>query len=165
MDNRERCSVEKTNAVRLCELKGISFSTFTYDTDGAFLDGVSVADEIGKSYESVFKTLVTVGKSGSFYVFMIPVDQTLDLKKASKTVSEKALEMIPVKDILKITGYVKGGCSPIGMKKSYKTVVDETLILLDEITFSAGRIGLQLNMSIADFRAMVPHETADIVVY
>lgn len=156
--------VEKTNAVRLCEVKGISFSIFTYDTADGFLDGVTVADKINKSYESVFKTLVTVGKSGQHYVFMIPVDKTLDLKKASKAVSEKAIEMIPAKNILKVTGYIKGGCSPIGMKKSYPMVVDETIILLEEITFSAGKIGMQLNMSVTDFSEMVSYKMADVVV-
>ncbi len=155
--------MEKTNAVRLCEVKGISFATFSYDIEDGFLDGVTVADKVNKPYESVFKTLVTVGKSGNHYVFMIPVDQTLDLKKASKAVSEKAIEMIKVKDILKLTGYMKGGCSPIGMKKSYPTVVDETILLLEEITFSAGKIGMQLNMSITDFNEMVSYEIADIV--
>ncbi|MBF4693556.1 Cys-tRNA(Pro) deacylase [Fusibacter ferrireducens] len=156
--------MEKTNAVRLCEAKGIEFSIFTYGEGGVFLDGITVAEKIGKPYESVFKTLVTVGRSGQHYVFMIPVDKTLDLKKASKAVSEKAVEMIPVKNILKLTGYVKGGCSPIGMKKSYPTIVDETIILLDEITFSAGKIGMQLNMSIVDFSEMLSYEVADIVI-
>ncbi|GAU77073.1 Cys-tRNA(Pro) deacylase [Fusibacter sp. 3D3] len=156
--------MEKTNAVRLCEVQGIFFTTLSYDTEDGFIDGITVADKVNKPCERVFKTLVTVGKSGQNYVFMIPVDKTLDLKKASKAVSEKSIEMIPVKNILKITGYIKGGCSPIGMKKNYKTVVDETVLLLDEITFSAGKIGMQLNMSVADFSEMVRYEIADIVV-
>ena len=156
--------MEKTNAIRLCEVQGVIFSTLTYETEDGFTDGVAVADKIQKPYDAVFKTLVTIGKSSQIYVFLIPVDRSLDLKKASKTVSEKSLEMIPVKDILKRTGYVKGGCSPIGMKKTYPTVVDETILLLDEITFSAGKIGVQLNMAIEDFGKMVAYEIADVVV-
>lgn len=153
---------EKTNAVRLCEAQGIAYHTTTYDTEDGAIDGRSVADKTGKAYEEVFKTLVTIGQSGTYYVFVVPVGEELDLKKAAKAVSEKFVEMIPVKDILKVTGYMKGGCSPIGMKKEYRTVIDETMILLEEITFSAGRIGMQVSLPTADLEKVVRYTVADI---
>ena len=154
---------EKTNAARICETIGITFVMTPYETGDGLLDGVSVADKIGKPHESVFKTLVTVGSSGTYHVFMIPVEESLNLKKAAKAVQEKAVHMIPVKDILKVTGYVKGGCSPIGMKRNYQTVVDEMIDLSEEITFSAGKIGLQLTMSVEDFRRVLDFEIDDII--
>lgn len=155
---------EKTNAVRLCDSHQVSYALAEYDSSDGALDGKSVADKIGKSYDEVFKTLVTAGQSKAFYVFVIPVSGELDLKKAAKAVGEKYVEMIPVKDILKTTGYVKGGCSPIGMKKGFATVFDETLILLDEVTFSAGRIGLQLSVKTSDLSRVLAYEVADLVV-
>lgn len=153
---------DKTNAIRLCDVHGISYSSHTYDTEDGAIDGKAVADKIGKSYEEVFKTLVTIGHSGMNYVFVVPVSSELDLKKAAKAVDEKFVEMIPLKDILKITGYIKGGCSPIGMKKEFITVVDEMIILLDEITFSAGRIGLQVSLPTAELDRIIKYQIADI---
>lgn len=155
---------EKTNAVRLCDSHRVGYVLTEYDCSDGALDGKSVADKIGKSYDEVFKTLVTIGQSKTHYVFVIPVSGELDLKKAAKAVGEKYVEMIPVKDILKTTGYVKGGCSPIGMKKAFATVFDETLILLDEVTFSAGRIGLQLCVKTAELSRVLPYEVADVVI-
>ncbi len=153
---------EKTNAIRLCEAHGLAYHTTAYDTEDGAIDGKAVADKTGKTYEEVFKTLVTIGQSGTYYVFVVPVGEELDLKKAAKAVGEKFVEMIPVKDILKVTGYIKGGCSPIGMKKEYRTVIDETVILLDEITFSAGRVGLQVSLATADLDKIIRYTVADI---
>ena len=153
----------KTNVTRMCTQKGIPFSTFTYTVEDGFIDGIAVADKINKPYESVFKTLVTIGASGQNYVFMVPVNENLDLKKAAQVVSEKYVEMIPSKDLLKISGYMKGGCSPIGMKKQYTTVIDETIVLLDEITFSAGKIGVQINMATSVLTEVLVYQIADIV--
>ncbi len=154
---------EKTNAIRLCEGCEIVYKTYTYDADDGAIDGCAVADKIGKAYDEIFKTLVTVGHSKANYVFVIPVSGELDLKKAAKAVGEKSVEMIPVKEILKTTGYVKGGCSPIGMKKYYHTVFDETLILLDEVTFNAGKIGLQICMPVAEIQKVLPYQVADVL--
>jgi len=153
---------EKTNAIRLCDVHGVAYHVTTYATEDGAIDGRSVADKTGKAYEEVFKTLVTVGQSGAYYVFVVPVVEELDLKKAAKEVNEKFVEMIPVKDILKVTGYMKGGCSPIGMKKEYRTVIDETVILLDEITFSAGRIGMQVSLPTADLEKIIRYTVADL---
>ncbi|HSN66460.1 MAG TPA: Cys-tRNA(Pro) deacylase [Fusibacter sp.] len=153
---------DKTNAVRKCESAGLDFELFTYDSGGEAVDGKSVADMIGKAYHEVFKTLVTVGSSGEHYVFVIPVDSALDLKKAAKTVGEKSIEMLPLKLLLSTTGYVKGGCSPIGMKKHFKTVFDEMILLVDQITFSAGRIGLQICMDVSDLSTVIVYDVADV---
>jgi Cys-tRNA(Pro)/Cys-tRNA(Cys) deacylase len=113
--------------------------------------------------DRVFKTLVTRGKSGAYYVFVIPVARELDLKKAAKTVSEKSIDMIPQKELLPLTGYVHGGCSPIGMKKQFSTVIDETCILYDTIFISAGKIGLQIELSPDDLITLISGSTADLV--
>lgn len=154
---------EKTNAVRLCDSHQVSYKLYEYDSGDGALDGLSVAVKIGKSPEEVFKTLVTIGQSKNHYVFVIPVHMELDLKKGAKAVGEKYIEMIPVKDLLKTTGYVKGGCSPIGMKKHFTTTFDETLILLEEIVFSAGRIGLQLCIPIDELEKILEYQLADLV--
>lgn len=154
---------EKTNAVRLCDVHGVLYDLLTYDSGDGALDGISVAQKIGKPVEMVFKTLVTVGHSGTNYVFLIPVAESLSLKKAAKAVGEKNVEMILVKDLLKTTGYVKGGCSPIGMKKVFKTFIDETVILLDEIVFSAGKIGLQLCLKTSELEKVLRYEAVDLV--
>lgn len=155
---------DKTNAVRKCESVGLDFELFTYDSGGEAIDGKSVADIIGKAYYEVFKTLVTIGGSGEHFVFVIPVDAALDLKKAAKAVGEKSIEMLPLKLLLSTTGYVKGGCSPIGMKKHFKTVFDEMILLIDQITFSAGRIGLQICMDVADLSKVLAFDVADVTI-
>lgn len=153
---------DKTNAVRRCESAGLDFELFTYDSNGEAVDGKAVADMIGKAYYEVFKTLVTIGGSGEHYVFVIPVDAALDLKKAAKAVGEKSIEMLPLKLLLSTTGYVKGGCSPIGMKKHFKTVFDEMILLVDQITFSAGRIGLQICLNVSDLSTVVAYDAANV---
>ncbi len=154
----------KTNAMRILESAGISYTPHTYQSDDGLIDGVSVANKLGIEVEQVFKTLVTVAKSGSYYVFDIPVNAELNLKKAAAAVGEKSVEMIAVKDINKVTGYIRGGCSPIGMKKEYKTVIDETAILFDTICISAGKIGYQVELNPEDLAKLVNAEFVDITM-
>ena len=155
--------IEKTNVMRILEQKSVPYISYTYDTSGA-LSGVEVASILGKDPDRVFKTLVTVGKSGEHYVFVIPVAQELDLKKAAKAVSEKSIEMVKSKELLPLTGYIHGGCSPIGMKKFFITTVDETAILFDTILFSAGKIGFQVEVSLGDLSKVIPFTLADLTV-
>lgn len=135
----------KTNAMRILETSKISYTLHSYPCSEP-LDGVTVAGKIGKPVDVVFKTLVTKGKSGDCFVFVVPAAHELDLKAAAKAVGEKSVEMIHVKDINKLTGYVRGGCSPIGMKKLFKTVVDESAKQHEKIVVSAGKIGYQLEL-------------------
>lgn len=140
----------KTNAMRILDKEGIEYNIYTYDCGDGHIDGVSVAGKIGKPVEQVYKTLVTQGTSREYYVFVIPVSVELQLKSAAKAVGEKAVEMIKVADINKITGYIRGGCSPIGMKKDYKTVIDSSCEVLDTFIVSAGKIGHQIELSPKD---------------
>lgn len=153
----------KTNAIRAVEAAGIPCEVRTFECEEA-LSGVEVAQLLGLEQDRVFKTLVTVGRSGEHYVFMLPVAVELDLKRAAQTVEEKSIEMIPSRELLPLTGYIHGGCSPIGMKKQFRTVVDETAQLFDTIFFSGGRIGCQLEMARTDLEKIVPIEYADITV-
>lgn len=136
----------KTNVMRVLETNKIPYEVYTYESDGDF-DGQSVARKIGKEPAQVFKTLVTIASSKNYYVFVVPVLHELDLKKCAKAVGEKTVEMIPVKDINKVTGYIRGGCSPIGMKKQYVTVVDSSCLDFETIVFSAGKIGYQVEVA------------------
>ncbi len=153
----------KTNAVRALDASGISYVYRTFPCEEA-LSGVEVADLLNMDREQVFKTLVTQGKSGEHYVFMIPVAEELDLKKAATAVGEKAIQMIKSKELLPLTGYVHGGCSPIGMKKLFKTRIDETAQLFDTIMFSGGKIGCQIEMAPDELVAVVSFEYADLTV-
>ncbi len=152
----------KTNAMRIIESNNISYNLYTYESNGDF-DGYLVAQKIGKDPKSVFKTLVTVAPSKKYYVFVIPVVNELDLKLCAAAVGEKSVEMIPVKDINKITGYIRGGCSPVGMKKQYVTVVDESCRLFDKIVFSAGKIGYQVEISPSELINLVCAKVEKIV--
>ena len=152
--------MEKTNAMRQLDRKKITYRVHSYD--GGALSGTEVAAALGQDAGRVFKTLVTVAKSGGHYVFMIPVAASLDLKKAAAAVGEKALSMLPQKELLPLTGYVHGGCSPIGMKKQFPTVLHGSAMQFDTICFSAGRIGLQIEASPAALSAVVPLKTADV---
>ena len=152
---------EKTNVMRTLEQKKIPYTAFSYDPDGP-IDGVSVAAEVGLDAASVFKTLVTKGASGAYYVFDIPVAENLDLKKAAKAVGEKSIAMLPQKELLPLTGYVHGGCSPVGMKKQFPTVFHETVELFDTICVSAGKIGAQVEVAPADLIALLGAQTADV---
>ena len=154
---------KKTHAVRELEAAGVPFEFHTFETDGS-LSGVEVATLLGEDPDHVFKTLVTVGKSGEHYVFMIPVAQELDLKKAARAVGEKSIAMIKSRELLPLTGYIHGGCSPLGMKKLFTTSIDETAILFDTIIFSAGRIGAQIETSLAGLQQVIPVQAVDLVV-
>ena len=154
---------EKTNVMRVLEQKGVAYTPHTYPTDGS-IDGASVAAYLGQDPEHVFKTLVARGASGGYYVFDIPVEDTLDLKKAAKAVGEKSIAMIHQKELLPLTGYIHGGCSPVGMKKQFPTVFHETAEILDSICVSAGKIGYQVEVNPADLMALVGAKTADLTV-
>ena len=145
----------KTNAMRLLDKAKIPYGTYTYDHNDGLVDGVSVAKKIGVSVEKVYKTLVTQGHSKEYFVFVIPVDKELDLKAAAKSVGDKSVEMIKVVDINKITGYIRGGCSPIGMKKEYMTVLDSSCELQDTIIISAGKIGFQVELKPIDLMGLI----------
>ena len=154
---------EKTNVMRTLEQKKIPYTAFSYDPDGP-IDGVSVAAETGLDAASVFKTLVTKGASGAYYVFDIPVAENLDLKKAARAVGEKSIAMLPQKELLPLTGYVHGGCSPVGMKKQFPTVFHETALLYDTICVSAGKIGAQVECDPKALIDLLRAKTADIIV-
>ena len=154
---------EKTNVMRVLEQKSISYTAHTYPEDGP-VDGVSVANYLQQDVEQVFKTLVTKAASGNYYVFDIPVADNLDLKKAAKAVGEKSIAMSPQKELLPLTGYVHGGCSPVGMKKQFRTVFHETVELFDTICVSAGKIGAQVEVSPQALLDLLQAETADITV-
>ena len=153
----------KTNAMRILDKAHIPYKPQFYECD-EFIDAVHIADKLGQSYDMSFKTLVTVAKSGEYYVFVIPIDKEIDLKAAAKSVGEKSVEMIHVKDITKVTGYIRGGCTPIGMKKQYKTVIDESIILFDEIIISGGLRGVQLFIAPDDLIRITNAETAAIAI-
>ena len=154
---------EKTNVMRVLEQKNIPYTPHAYNPD-AGLDGASVARQLGRDPETVFKTLVARGASGGLYVFDIPVEASLDLKKAAKAVGEKSIAMIHQKELLPLTGYVHGGCSPVGMKKQYPTVFDETAEILDTIMVSAGKVGFQVELVPAALIELVGASTPDLTV-
>lgn len=139
----------KTNAMRILDRNKIKYDINTYECD-EFISGTDIADRLGQNYDESFKTLVAVGKSSNYFVFVIPIDKELDLKKAAKVVGEKNMEMLHVKDINKVTGYVRGGCTPIGMKKQYKTVLHNSIMNYDKVIISGGRIGTQLVLAPED---------------
>ncbi len=140
----------KTNAMRILDQHNIPYILHTYDVCDDLIDGVSVAKKCGENPEQVFKTLVTVGNDKNHYVFVIPVAEKLDLKECAKAVGVKNVEMIPQKELLGLTGYIHGGCSPIGMKKKFVTVYDETIVLFDKIMVSGGRVGTQVEVNVED---------------
>ena len=154
---------EKTNVMRTLEQKKIAYTPHEYPADGP-VDGVSVANFLHQDPEQVFKTLVTRGASGGYYVFDIPVAENLDLKKAARAVGEKSIAMIAQKELLPLTGYIHGGCSPVGMKKQFPTVFHETAELFDTICVSAGKIGAQVEVNPAELMALLGARTADITV-
>lgn len=154
---------EKTNVTRLLDQRKIPYTAHAYG-DGEALDAVTVAGILGKDPQAVFKTLVTKGTSGACYVFDIPAPATLDLKKAAKAVGEKALAMLPSKELLPLTGYVHGGCSPLGMKKKLPTVFHESCLAQPAICVSAGKIGRQVELSPASLMALCEAVAADVTV-
>lgn len=154
----------KTNALRRLDAEKIEHNVYEYDVSDGLLDGVSVAKKTGQDVERVFKTLVTQGSSKEYYVCVIPVAEELDLKKAAKHFGEKKIEMIPMKTLLPTTGYIHGGCSPIGMKKQFKTAIDSSAGTIEKIIVSAGKIGLQMELSVNDLLRVAKADLADLTV-
>ena len=152
----------KTNAMRILDRLKISYEYTTYECD-EFTDGGQVADKLGYPHELVYKTLVTIGKSGGYYVFVIPIEAEIDFKKAARTVKEKSLEMLHLKDLTKVTGYIRGGCTAIGMKKQFPTVIQESAKKLEQIHISGGRLGMQLKLSPFDLQKAANAEFADVI--
>ncbi|MGL5646651.1 MAG: Cys-tRNA(Pro) deacylase, partial [Clostridium sp.] len=152
----------KTNAMRILDKKKVAYEALEYDATDGHIDGAAVAEKTGQKPETVYKTLVTVGSSKALYVFVIPVLEELDLKKAAKVAGEKKIEMIHVKDINKFTGYIRGGCSPLGMKKEYKTFFQKEAIDLEKIVFSGGKIGLQIEMNPKDLEKAIRVSFEDV---
>ena len=153
----------KTNVMRILEKEKIPYTAHEYPHGADAVDGVTVAKLLSQDPEHVFKTLVAVGASKGYYVFVVPVAKELNLKKCAKAVGEKAVEMIPVKEINKITGYIRGGCSPVGMRKLFPTVFHQTAAEISTMMVSAGKIGLQIELSPNDLISLVRGKTADIV--
>lgn len=157
--------IQKTNAMRLLDSAGLDYEMASYDYDESDLSGVHAAAELGVAPEIVFKTLVTRGDSNAFFVFVIPVAESLDLKKAAKASGNKKIEMIHVKEILDITGYIRGGCSPIGMKKPFPTYIDETAQLYEKIYFSAGKRGVQIILDPEELASVTGGIFTDLTEY
>lgn len=151
----------KTNVMRILDKAKIEYKTYSYANTSA-ISGIEVANVLKQNPKQVFKTLVTIGKSKKYYVFLIPVEEELDLKKAATVVGEKSIEMIKSKDLLSITGYIHGGCSPIGMKKNYVTTIDLSAENFDTIIFSAGKIGYQVEMSLEELNKIIKFNLEDI---
>lgn len=152
----------KTNAMRMLDAKKVTYELITYDVQNGKIDGVSVAQKINEDPKCVYKTLVAMGNSKQIYVFIIPVEAELDLKKAAKAAGEKKIEMVPVKDIQKLTGYIRGGCSPVGMKKQYPTFIDDKASALDHIIVSGGKIGAQIKISSDDLQDVIQGKLVDL---
>ena len=152
----------KTNAMRILETMKIAYDMRTYECE-EFVDGIHLAEMLELPYEQVYKTLVTVGKSKNYYVFVIPVAEEIDFKKAARVVGEKAMEMLPLKDLTAVTGYIRGGCTAIGMKKKFKTVIQEDAKQLEKMVVSGGRRGLQLILHPDDLQKAAEAEFADVI--
>lgn len=155
--------ISKTNAMRILDKEKIDYRICTYDISDDMTDGISVALKTGKKVEEVYKTLVTQGISKSFYVFVIPVDKELDLKKIAALTKEKKIDMIPMKDLLSITGYIKGGCSPVGMKKLFQTFFHEDILNLQTITVSGGKVGIQIELSPNDLISITKASLGNLI--
>lgn len=153
---------QKTNAMRILDSLKIPYSHATYECE-EFVDGITVADKLGLSHERVFKTLVTVGNSKNYFVFVIPVAEELDMKAAARSVGEKSVEMLHVKDINAVTGYIRGGCTAIGMKKQFVTRIDSSALGFETVYVSGGKIGMQLELAPKDLQRAAGAEFAEIV--
>ena len=158
----KRANATKTNATRLCETLDIPHRTLPYDIGDGANSGREVAAKLDIAEEAIFKTLVTIGASDQVYVFVIPVAGDLDLKRAAKAVGEKSMVLLPVKELFRVTGYVKGGCSPLGMKKQYPTVFDAELEQLERVTFNAGKVGLQIQLPVERLAELIPYTVAAV---
>ena len=152
----------KTNAMRILDRQKIKYSYEEYECD-EFMDGISVADKLGYDHALVYKTLVTVGKSGGHYVFVIPIEAEIDFKKAAKVVGEKSLEMLPLTDLTKVTGYVRGGCTAVGMKKQFPTVIQKDAEVLEYMHVSAGKLGMQLKLTPSDLQKASNAKFGDVI--
>ena len=153
----------KTNAMRILEREKIPFNHYTYECE-EFVDGIQVADMLGLPHEKVYKTLVTVGNSKNYFVFVLPIEAELDLKKAARAVGEKSLSMLHVKDINSVTGYIRGGCTAVGMKKQYVTRIDASAQKLPQMIVSGGRLGSQIELKPEDLCKAARAEFADVIV-
>lgn len=153
----------KTNAMRLLEKNKVEYKAYSYECT-EFTDGIQIADTLGLPHDLVYKTLVTVGKSKEHYVFVIPIEAELDLKKAAKAAGEKSIEMLPLKELTPLTGYVRGGCTSIGMKKQFPTIVDVSAEAREKIVVSGGRLGSQLELKPGDLIRVARAKTVDVVV-
>ena len=154
--------MEKTNVMRILDQKKIKYQSYYYG-DTSAISGVEVATALNQDFRRVFKTLVTVSNSKKYYLFMIPVDNEVDLKKAAKSVSCKSISMLPSKELLPLTGYVHGGCSPIGMKKEFLTVIDSSALEFTTIIFSAGKIGYQVEVAVCDLEHLLHCQFASVI--
>ena len=152
----------KTNAMRILEKKKIPFTYITYECE-EFVDGVQIADKLGQPHELVYKTLVTVAKSREYYVFVIPIEEKLICKKAARAAGEKSLEMLPVRTLTTVTGYVRGGCTAIGMKKQFPTIIQEDASKLTKMYVSGGKLGIQLKLAPEDFKIAAKASYADVI--
>lgn len=153
---------DKTNVMRMLDQKNIKYKHYDYTATDA-ISGAEVAEALNENPKTVFKTLVTVGKTSNHYVFLVPVAEELDLKKAAKVVGEKKVEMVPAKELLPLTGYIHGGCSPIGMKKQFKTFIDISAKNFETIIFSGGKIGSQVELSLTELKKVISFRLVDII--
>ncbi|MFT5873660.1 MAG: Cys-tRNA(Pro)/Cys-tRNA(Cys) deacylase [Clostridium sp.] len=153
----------KTNAMRILDKMNVEYDVITYDIKDDKIDGISVAKKIGEDEKYVYKTIVTQGMSKNIYIFEIPVREEIDFKKAAKVTKEKRIEMLDLKDLQKCTGYIRGGCSPIGMKKQYKTFIDKTALEIETIIVSGGKIGFQIKINVNLLKNIIKGEYADLI--
>ena len=153
----------KTNAMRMLDRMKIPYEFETYECED-FTDGIETEDKLGYDHELVYKTLVTTGKSGEHYVFVIPIEAEIDFKKAAKAVGEKSLEMLPLKELTPLTGYVRGGCTSIGMKKQFPTIISKSILELEKVVVSGGRLGSQLELAPKDLIAVTRAKVEDVTV-
>ncbi|MCI8968711.1 MAG: Cys-tRNA(Pro) deacylase [Lachnospiraceae bacterium] len=159
---KEDKTKNKTNAMRILDTKKIPYKTYTYECD-EFIDAIQIADMLSLPHEKVYKTLVTQGASKNYFVFVIPIAKELDMKKAARSVGEKSVAMLHVKDINAVTGYIRGGCTAIGMKKQYVTRIDQSALNLDKIIVSGGKLGMQLELTPQDLAAASGAAFAEII--
>ena len=159
---REDKTRNKTNAMRILDTKKIPYTIYTYECD-EFIDAIQIADMLSLPHEKVYKTLVTQGASKNYFVFVIPIAEELDMKKAARSVGEKSVAMLHVKDINAVTGYIRGGCTAIGMKKQYATRIDQSALNLDKIIVSGGKLGMQLELTPQDLAAASGAAFAEII--
>ena len=152
----------KTNAMRILDRMKIPYTHYTYECD-EFIDGMQIVEKLNLKPEQVYKTLVTTGKTGNHYVFVIPIEAEIDFKKAAKVVGEKSLEMLHLKDLTKVTGYVRGGCTAIGMKKQFPTVIQEDAKELEYMHVSGGKLGMQIRLAPKDLQKVAKAEFADVI--